>query len=188
MDAFSLTLRWSATEATRPYARPFGATCSAGGVSGMIAVSGRDLVYLRHFQDALLRLGGVALPTHAIARGEDAQHAWLDLVSQELPVVTDVSLRPVSVFDEQEGRFFLIEATLPGRPATARLPSESLLAYQEFQAAIAHQTGCLFRHRDLERLADIRETDAAFEDWWQGRLVPADPEEAVFPGWPYPAR
>lgn len=158
MPGFSI--RWSALEARKPYASPFGVMFvdDAGNGLGGIAVNGQDLLYYSQFQQAVLRLAGELFSVDEVDAAPDPQRAWLDRLGSQLPGLSAVVVRPESYFDENahERRFrFLVSGE-----ATADLGAETFVAaatlsdYQELQAALAHLTGHLYRDPVIEAVAD----------------------------------
>jgi hypothetical protein len=184
-----LSLRWSEHEARKPYARPFGVGFAAddGSSLGAIAVSGADLLYYRQFQVAVLTLGGELFLDPAIDSQADPQRAWLDRLTELLPAAGGLRLRPVSSFDHERGRIFHIEADLDGRQAAASLEAAVVFEYQDLQAALAHQTGSLFRDRAVEAVADPAARQAAWLEALAGLVERPPEQEAMTVAWPWRA-
>jgi hypothetical protein len=181
-----LSVRWSETEARKPYARPFMVTFldDDGGALGSIAVSGADLLYYRQFQAAVLGLAGELFSDAAVDVAADPQRVWLDRVARLLPDAGLAGVTPCSSFDEHEGRRFMFSVVCGA--GSARVDAPSLLEYQEFQAVIAHQTGCLFRDPDVEAVEDPQARQAAWIAGLRGRTARPDPAEALTATWPWP--
>ena len=150
-----LRLRWSEHEARKPYARPFGVTFvdDDGAVCGSVAVSGPDLLYVHQFQAAVLALGGELFDDPALHEAADPQRIWLDRIAELLPPAGDIQVTPRSSFDHDAGRTFRFEVR-SGEALLATVDAAQLLEYQEFQAALAHQSGRLFRTPRVEATAD----------------------------------
>ncbi len=182
-----LHVRWSEHEAVKPYARPLGVTVSYQGtpVTGMIALNGRELVYFHAFQEALLALGGVLLPTRLLGNGETCQHAWLDAVGAACPVIRDIAVTPHSRFDHEEGRQFIFRLSFPGHAEEIEVSHTQLLEYQELQCIVAHRTGMLLRREEVEHAPSLGETRLAWEKYCSSVLEPPDPDEAMTEHWPW---
>ena len=174
-------------EAVKPYARPFGVTVShkESPVTGMIALNGRELVYFHAFQEALLALGGVLLPTSTVGNEETCQQAWLDAVSAACPVVHDLAIRPHSRFDHEEGRRFVFALTVPGHPHAIEVDHTQLLEYQELQCIIAHRTGRILRRPVVEDAPSLGATRLLWEEYCRSVLALPDPDEAMQEKWPW---
>jgi hypothetical protein len=189
----ALRIRWSEQEARKPYARPFmvSFTDDAGAPAGAVAVSGADLLYYRQFQVAVLALGGELFVDGAlfvdedVARQLDTQAAWLVRLSALLPPAQSLKLHPISTFDHERGRVFHIEARIPERPEPARLEAQTLFEYQELQAGLAHQTGCLYRNPAIEGIADPEARQRAWCGFLGSLLERPDQEEAMTKVWPW---
>ncbi len=176
----TLAIRWSEHEARKPYARPFGVSFGGG---GSVAVSGADLLYYRQFQAAVLALTGELFVAPA-GDAVDPQRAWLDALAQLLPAVSTFAGRPVSSFDDKAGRLFHVDVRA-GQLAPCRLEAPALLEYQEFQAALAHQTGALYRDADVEAQQDAAPRQAAWTAVLRRCLQRPDPAEAMSEEWPW---
>ncbi len=183
----ALRIRWSEQEALKPYARPFMVSFvdDAGEPAGAVAVSGADLLYYRQFQVAVLALAGELFVDEDVARQPDAQAAWLERLSPLLPAIQGLRLHPVSDFDHERGRTFHIEVRVPDRPEPARLDAQTLFDYQELQAVLAHQTGCLYRNPGIEGIADPEERQRAWLEVLGGLLDRPDRDEAMTEAWPW---
>src|SRR5487761_504206 len=183
----SLSVRWSEQEARKPYARPFmvSFTGDGGEPLGAVAVSGADLLYYRQLQVAVLALAGELFVIGPVEAAGDLQAAWLEHLSGLLPAAEGLELRPVSSFDHDRGRVFHVEAQVPGCSEPARLEAPSVLEYQELQAAIAHQTGRLYRRPEVEAQVDPEERQRIWLGLLGGVLARPGEEEAMAPAWPW---
>jgi hypothetical protein len=180
----SLRVRWSESEARKPYARPFMVTFVSddGADVGSVALNGAELLYYAHFQTAVLSLAGELFVDTAAEASPDPQRAWLDRIAEVLPALGDISITPKSSFDEHNGRVFrLIVTAADGR--TASVDAASVLEYQELQAVLAHQTGCLFRDHVIEDVADVAERRRAWMSAVRGRVRRPDAGEAMSETW-----
>ena len=162
-----LEIRWSEPEARKPYARPFGVSFLAddGSSLGSVAVSGADLLYYRQFQAAVLALAGELFDDAELQTSADPQRAWLNRITPLLPLASTFAVAMESTFDHDQGRLFHCSVSLDGQTA-ATLSVPALLEYQEFQAAVAHQSGRLYRDREVENVQDPHWRHAA----WMRRL------------------
>ncbi|GAC1569528.1 MAG: hypothetical protein NVS3B18_00550 [Candidatus Dormibacteria bacterium] len=158
-----LGIRWNPHEAAKPYARPFGVELdgSGGGPDGMVAVNGADLLYLRHFQVALLRLTGALYRQPEVEAAGDPQRAWLDRLAALLPSLEISAVAAGSSFDEQAGRVHHFNPVVAGCPWVA-VDAAQLVEYQDFQAALAHQTGRLYREPSIEAIEEPGRRQAAW--------------------------
>jgi hypothetical protein len=181
-----LSVRWSETEARKPYARPFMVTFfdDSGGSAGSVAVSGADLLYYRQFQIAVLSLAGELFSSPEVESSDDPQREWLDLLDRLLPDAGDVRVTPNSAFDEHQGRVFQFTAGSAAQ-RTATVDAASLLEYQEFQAAVAHQTGSLYRSALVESVADPARRHAAWNAALHNIVARPDAAEAMSGSWPW---
>ena len=181
-----LTIRWSDMEAAKAYARPLMVTFTddAGAALGSVAVNGRDLLYYRSFQTAVLALSGELFCHAAVEDAADPQHAWLDVLSAALPETGAIFIRPESVFDERAGRSFVFVVEC-GASRVARVDAPSLLAYQETQAEVAHQCGRLFREEYIETIDDEEARRAAWTRWLTEHLARPDSGDAMAETWPW---
>ncbi len=59
----------------------------------------------------------------------------------------------------------------------------ALLEYQELQAVLAHQTGCLFRDLTIEDVEDVAERRRAWMGAVRGLVRRPDPGEAMNEAW-----
>ncbi|MBV8529139.1 MAG: hypothetical protein JOZ75_12565, partial [Candidatus Dormibacteraeota bacterium] len=144
------SIRWSALEARKPYASPFGVifTDDDGVGIGGIAVNGPDLVYYRQFQSAVLRLAGEVFSVTAVEASPDPQRAWLDVLANKMPELQPLRLQGASFYDEQarERRF---RFSVSGSDTECHVGAPAVADYQELQAALAHLTGRLFRNTEI---------------------------------------
>jgi hypothetical protein len=180
----SIRVRWSEQEARKPYARPFMVTFSGddGSDVGSVALNGADLLYYTQFQTAVLSLAGELYVDTAVEASADPQRAWLDRIAGLMPAITVTSITPRSTFDDNQGRVFrLIIDTDSGRAAI--IDASGLLEYQELQAVVAHQTGCLYRDLAIEGVEEAADRRRA----WMGALRllirRPDPGEAMSEAW-----
>jgi hypothetical protein len=181
-----LHLRWSEHEARKPYARPFGVTFLAddGAAAGSIAVNGADLLYYRQFQAAVLRLAGELFVDPAVDGASDPQRAWLDVLGTLMPVVERIEVTPASSFTEPDGRAFELDVVIESsRPV--RVSPASLLEYQDLQAALAHQTGRLFRNAIVESIDDPQQRQRAWMAALHDCVRRPDAGEAITEDWPW---
>ena len=181
-----LQIRWSEHEASKPYARPFGVSFldDDGGAVGGVAVSGADLLYYRQFKAAVLALGGELFGETGVDAADDQQRAWLDVVGSIIPTVLDLHVVPASTFDPDRGRIFRFDVTRDGARVAA-VDAATLLDYQEFQAAVAHQSGLLFRAQDVEAERDPRGREAAWERTLRTVVARPHPNDAMAEHWPW---
>lgn len=181
-----LRVRWSESEARKPYARPFMVTFAGGdGDSvGSIAVNGADLLYYHQFQGAVLTLCGELFADPEAEASADPQRLWLDRLATLLPALAEVRVTPHSLFDERQGRQF--RCTVRGEVGpTATVEAQALLEYQEFQAVLAHQTGCLFRDAQVEAVEDPQARRGAWMHRLQRVVARPDASEAMSAAWPW---
>ncbi|HYA00454.1 MAG TPA: hypothetical protein VEK76_08900 [Candidatus Binatia bacterium] len=182
-----ISIRWSEHEARKPYARPFMVAFhdDAGEWLGAVALSGADLLYYRQFQAAVLALSGELFADDATETAPDPQRAWLDRLAPLLPGMDELRMRPVSSFDHDRGRVFHVEAARPGTGEPARLDAPAVLEYQELQAALAHQTGRLYRNPEIEAVADPAERHRAWLSFLASALARPEEGEAMTVTWPW---
>lgn len=186
----AIGVRWSEHEAPKPYARPFMVSFTGdGGASlGAVALSGADLLYYRQFQVAVLALSGELFVHPEVDADADSQRAWLDELSGLLPSIASFALRPTSTFDHERGRVFRVEAMIPGRTEPLLLDASVVLEYQDLQAALAHQSGGLYRNRDVEAVADPSDRHHVWLAALGGLLERPDADEAMTFDWPWRPR
>jgi hypothetical protein len=182
----SLQLRWSEHEARKPYARPFMVTFvnDRGDQLGSVAVNGSDLVYWRQFVAAVAALTGELFIRDDVDSAADPQRAWLHKLTEMMPAAGDVSVMPRSAFDHETGRVFgFVVACAQDRSAT--VDARTLLEYQEFQAAIAHQCGLLLRVTAGEEIDDAAPRQRAWLSWLREAVARPSAEEAMSREWPW---
>jgi hypothetical protein len=179
-------VRWSEHEAAKPYARPLGVSfLDEDGLSlGSLAVNGPELLYYGHFQAATLALAGELFRDPGIEAAPDPQRAWLDLLARLMPPADLSAVTPTSDFDPAVGRVFRFQLSCDGgRPLLVE--AAHLMSYQDLQAAIAHQSGSLFRVAGVEAIAGPDERQAAWVGHLRDRLRRPDPSEAISISWPW---
>jgi hypothetical protein len=184
-----LKVRWSEHEARKDYARPFGVGFldDNGDQLTAIAVNGRELLYYRDFQGAVLSLLGELFLHPQVEASTEPQSAWLGIVSELLPSLDELSLAATSTFDQVEGRTVQVEVLSSGTPLTT-VPASLVFDYQELQAVVAHQTGKLLRVPDVESIEDDLARARAWTAWVSSHLTKLDPELAVVTDWPWGPR
>ncbi len=182
----SLGIRWSEHEARKPYARPFGVSFldDAGASLGGIAVSGADLLYYRHFKAAVLTLTGELFADRTVDSASDQQRAWLDAVALLLPPTGVLSVSPGSAFDAEQGRQFHFDIAGTGGRIAA-VDAQTLLEYQELQAAIAHQSGRLFRDAGVEAIDNPTQRTLVWEGVLRDIVARPAAGEAMADAWPW---
>lgn len=178
-----MRVRWSKSEARKPYARPFMVTFVSddGTDVGSVALNGADLLYYTHFQTAVLSLAGELFVDTAVEASADPQRAWLDRVAGLIPALGEITITPKSSFDDHQGRVFRLVVTAEGHTASA--DAAVLLEYQDFQAVLAHQTGCLFRDNAVEDVADVDARRRAWLGAIRMRVRRPDAGEAMSETW-----
>ena len=181
-----LHIRWSEHEARKPYARPFGVTFfdDDGASAGSVAVNGSDLLYYRQFQAAVLHLAGELFVDASVDAAADPQRAWLDVIGAAMPGVEHIEVTPVSSFVEPEGRVFELSVRIDTDHAV-RVSAATLLEYQELQAAVAHQAGCLYRNRAVEAVDDPAQRHLAWMAALRECVRRPDAAEAMSEAWPW---
>ena len=183
----SLRLRWSEQEAAKPYARPFMVSFlgDGGDVIGSVALNGADLLYRRQFGAAVAALSGELFILDDVDAAADPQRAWLEALSGLLPAVAGIAVTPRSAFDHEHGRVFGFHVEVEGGGAGALVDASTLLEYQEFQAAIAHQCGRLLRVPGVESLDDPARRQRAWLAWLGGAVARPGPDDAMAAAWPW---
>jgi hypothetical protein len=179
-----MRIRWSEQEARKPYARPFMVTFTGddGSDVGSVALNGADLLYYTQFQTAVLSLAGELFVDPEVEGSADPQRTWLDRIASLMPAIEAITITPRSTFDDNQGRVFrLIIAADGGRAAI--VDASGLLEYQELQAVIAHQTGCLYRDLAIERIADAADRRRAWTGALRRLISRPDPGEAMNEAW-----
>ncbi|MFN2569737.1 MAG: hypothetical protein ABR564_09085 [Candidatus Dormibacteria bacterium] len=181
-----ITVRWSEHEARKSYARPFGVTFQdqTGVGLGSIAVSGADLLYYRQFQAASLTLAGELFRDPRVEASGDPQRAWLDVLAGILPAAVDLEVLPRSEFDQAAGRLFRFTLSRAGEPL-GTVDAALVLSYQDFQAAVAHGAGALYRNASVEAVADPVARQAAWSSQLTGLLQRPSPADAMAESWPW---
>ena len=182
----TLQLRWSEQEARKPYARPFMVTFvnDAGDQLGSVALNGSDLVYWRQFAAAVAALTGELFVHDDVDSAADPQRAWLHKLTEMMPPATDVAVTPRSTFDHERGRVYGFAVTCaPDRSGV--VDARTLLEYQEFQAAIAHQCGLLLRITAVEEIDDAAPRQRAWLSWLSAAVARPSPDEAISREWPW---
>jgi hypothetical protein len=181
----SLRLRWSEHEARKPYARPFMVSFldDGGDTLGSIALSGPDLLYRRQFSVAVAALGGELLIVDGIDSAADPQRAWLETLAPLLPAAPALQVTPRSTFDHERGRVFGFEVSGDGVSAVVDAPT--LLEYQDFQAAMAHQTGRLLRVEAVEAVDAAAPRQMAWLSWLRGVVARPSEDDAMSAHWPW---
>ena len=181
-----LQIRWSAPEARKPYARPFGVSFfdDADQPLGGIAVSGADLLYYRQFKAAVLSLSGELFALEQVEQHQDQQRAWLDELESLLPAVGSLEVSARSDFDHERGRVFGFDIACDGE-RLATVDSATLLEYQELQAALAHQSGRLYRNREVESVNEPSRRALLWERSLRTVLARPDRSEAIAESWPW---
>ena len=180
----SLRVRWSESEARKPYARPFMVTFVSddGADAGSVALNGAELLYYTHFQTAVLSLSGELFVDTSAEASADPQRTWLDRIAQLVPALGEITVTPKSSFDDHSGRVFrLIVSAADGRSAS--VDAAALLEYQDLQAVLAHQTGCLFRLPAIEAVPDVAKRRRAWMAAVRALVRRPDASEAMTETW-----
>lgn len=182
----SLRLRWSEQEARKSYARPFMVTFldDDGRDAGSIAVNGADLLYRRQFGAAVASLSGELFVNNAVDTSADPQRAWLETLEALLPPAGEITVSPRSTFDHEHGRVFGFEVSSAGS-VVAIVDAHTLLEYQDFQAALAHQSGRLLRVVAVESTDDPAARQHVWLAWLTDVVARPAPEDAMTPTWPW---
>ncbi len=182
----TLRLRWSEHEARKPYARPFMVSFvdDDGTDLGSIALNGADLLYWRQFGGAVAALSGELFVLDTVDSAPDPQRAWLETLTPLLPAVTTVTVVPRSTFDHERGRVFGFVVTGAGG-ADAVVDGPTLLEYQDFQAALVHQTGSLLRVAAIEQIDDAAPRRRAWLHWLRDVVERPGADEAMTARWPW---
>jgi hypothetical protein len=182
----TLRLRWSEHEARKPYARPFMVSFvdDGGADLGSVALNGSDLLYWRQFGAAVAALSGELFVLDAIDAAPDPQRAWLETLTPLLPRATTMRITPRSTFDHERGRIFGFVVSGVGG-ADAVVDGPTLLEYQDFQAALVHQTGNLLRVPTVEELDDAGPRRRAWITWLVDVVDRPGPDEAMTAVWPW---
>jgi hypothetical protein len=181
-----LQVRWSEHEARKPYARPFGVTFvdDSGTSLGGVAVSGADLLYYQQFKGAVLALTGEIFGDAVVDAAADQQRAWLDVITLLTPAAGELTVAPASNFDSEHGRIFRFTVARDGAQIGS-VDAATLLEYQEFQAAVAHQSGLLYRAPDVEAVEGATERHLAWERALRHLVSRPESSEAMAESWPW---
>ena len=182
----TLRLRWSEHEARKPYARPFMVSFvdDAGAPLGSVALNGSDLLYCRQFGSAVAALCGELFLLESVDGAPDPQRAWLDVLAPLLPATAISGVTPRSTFDHESGRVFGFDVACDGAPP-AVVDAPTLLEYQDFQAALAHQTGSLLRVAAVEDIDDPARRRHAWLLWLRDVVARPATDEAMAAEWPW---
>src|SRR5450631_2235372 len=132
-------------------------------VLGSVALNGADLLYSRQFCVAVAALSGELFRLDQVDAAPNPQRAWLEILTGLMPA-TEV-------------------ACTGGTVAVVDAPT--LLEYQEFQAALAHQTGRLLRVPVVEAVDDSEPRRRAWLLWLSEVVSRPGPEEAMAAEWPW---
>jgi hypothetical protein len=182
----TLRLRWSEHEARKPYARPFMVSFVDGGGAdlGSVALNGVDLLYWSQFGAAVAALSGELFVLDPVDAAPDPQRAWLEMLTPLLPAAGPLTVTPRSTFDHERGRIFGFVVHGAGA-ADAVVDGPTLLEYQDFQAAIVHQTGSLLRVAAVEEIGDAAPRRRAWLRWLRDVVERPGAEEAMSATWPW---
>jgi hypothetical protein len=151
---------------------------------GSVAVNGSDLLYWRQFGAAVAALSGELFVLDAVDSAPDPQRAWLETLAPLLPAATAIHITPRSTFDHERGRIFGFVVSGAG-DAEAVVDGPTLLEYQDFQAALVHQTGSLLRLHSVEELHDAGPRRRAWISWLRDVVERPSADEAMAPEWPW---
>ena len=164
----SYELRWSALEARTPMARPFGLLLRDPGAPPRgLTLTGADLLFRGAFRASVLEMLGELVDDPTIDAAADPQLAWLDRLATLLPAAEVEAVEPVDHQDPRYGMQYRFAVRLSGAEGPAPLVDAGcLLDYQLLQAALAHQSGSLWRLPAVERIADATARQVA----WAARL------------------
>lgn len=180
------SVRWSALEARKPYASPFGVMFvdDDGLDIGGIAVNGPDLAYYRQFQGAVLRLAGEVFTIADVDASPDPQRAWLDVLASKMPALHALQLQAASYYDEQarERRF---RFSVVGADTETHVGAPVVVDYQELQAVVAHLTGHLYRNADIESIADAEQRRSAWMRALRAIVLRPDADDRIAEAWPW---
>ena len=180
------SIRWSALEARKPYASPFGVMFvdDNGADIGGIAVNGPDLVYYRQFQGAVLRLTGDMFSLAEVDASPDPQRAWLDVLASKMAALDPLQLQGASFYDEQasERRF---RFSVLGAGSETHVGAPVVVDYQELQAALAHLTGQLYRNAEIESIEDAEQRRSAWTRALRAILLRPAADDRIAEEWPW---
>ena len=184
MAGFSI--RWSALEARKPYASPFGVMFvdDGGADIGGIAVNGPDLVYYRQFQGAVLRLAGELFSVADVDASPDPQRAWLDVLASKMAALQALQLQGATFYDEQAGERRFRFSVL-GVGTETHLGAPVVVDYQELQAALAHLTGQLYRNSEIESIEDAEQRRTAWTRALREILLRPGADDRIAEEWPW---
>lgn len=182
----TLRLRWSEHEARKPYARPFMVSFvdDGGDDLGSVALNGSDLLYWSQFGAAVAALCGELFVLDSVDSASDPQRAWLEVLTPLLPAAGDIRVSPRSTFDHERGRVFGFVVTVAAT-AEAVVDAATLMEYQDFQAALVHQTGRLLRVAAVEEVDDAAPRRRAWLRWLQEVVDRPGADEAMTTTWPW---
>ncbi len=151
---------------------------------GSVALNGSDLLYWRQFGAAVAALSGELFILDVIDAASDPQRAWLETLTPLLPAAAAMTITPRSTFDHERGRIFGFVVTGAGN-ADAVVDAAALLEYQDFQAALVHQTGCLLRVAAVEECDDAAPRRRAWMHWLREVVERPSADEAMTAAWPW---
>src|SRR5207237_3699493 len=95
-----------------------------------------------------------------------------------------IRVTPESSFRESDGRAFELDVELDA-DVTVRVSAATLLEYQEFQAAVAHQSGRLYRNRAVEAVDDPLQRHLAWMAALRQCVRRPAAGEAMAEAWPW---
>lgn len=156
---------------------------NGGDPLGSVALNGPDLLYWRQFGAAVAALSGELLILDGVDSTDDPQRAWLDTLTPLLPPAPALQVTPRSTFDHQRGRLFGF--VVGGESLAALVDAATLLEYQDFQAALAHQTGRLLRVTAVEAEDDAAPRRRAWLSWLAQVVARPGEDEAMAVQWPW---
>ena len=183
----TLRLRWSEHEARKPYARPFMVSFvdDDGDDLGSIALNGADLLYWRQFGGAVAALSGELFVLDAVeSRCRPSARLAGDPRAAAARRPTRCASRPRSTFDHERGRIFGFVVSGAG-DADAVVDGPTLLEYQDFQAALVHQTGRLLRVDAVEQHDDAGPRRRAWITWLRDVVERPGDDDAMTAEWPW---
>jgi hypothetical protein len=151
---------------------------------GSVAMSGSDLLYWRQFGAAVAALSGELFVLDAVDSAADPQRAWLDRLARLLPAPMSMRITPRSTFDHEHGRVFGF-VVAGAADADAVVDGPTLLEYQDFQAALVHQTSTLLRVAAVEECDDAGPRRRAWITWLRDVVERPGADEAMTAEWPW---
>ncbi|HSP64930.1 MAG TPA: hypothetical protein VLO10_01950, partial [Candidatus Deferrimicrobium sp.] len=151
---------------------------------GSVALNGPDLLYWRQFGVAVAALSGELFALDDVDTAPDPQRAWLETLTPLLPGAGSMRITPRSTFDHERGRVFGFVVSGAGT-LEAVVDGPTLLEYQEFQAALVHQTGRLLRVASVERCDEAGPRRHAWMAWLRGVVERPGADEAMAAVWPW---